>query len=48
MQLMINTRGTSLRSRGDRFRLKVKDREQPVEISAHKVQSVVVATLFYN
>ena len=44
MQLVINTRGTSLRCQGDRFRLKVKDRERPVEISAHKVQSIVIAT----
>jgi CRISPR-associated protein Cas1 len=42
MQLIINTFGTSLRRKGDRFLVKSGDRQ--VAFSAHKIQSIVVAT----
>ena len=44
MQLVINTFGTSLRRKGDRFVVKSSARQTPVEISAHKIQSLVIAT----
>ena len=44
MQLIINTFGTSLRRKGDRLIIKSPSAERPVEISAHKVQSLVIAT----
>ena len=44
MQLIINTFGTSLRRKGDRLSIKSPSAERPVEISAHKVQSLVIAT----
>ncbi len=44
MQLIINTFGTSLRRKGDRLVIKSPSAERPVEISAHKVQSLVIAT----
>lgn len=42
MQLIINTFGSSLKRKGDRFLVKAGDRQ--VAFSAHKIQSVVVAT----
>lgn len=42
MQLVINTHGSSLRRKGDRFVVKAGERQ--VEFSAHKVQSIVIAT----
>jgi CRISPR-associated protein Cas1 len=42
MQLVINTFGARLRRQGDRFLVKAKDRE--LAVSAHKVQSILVAT----
>jgi len=44
MQLIINTFGTSLRRQGDRLLVKRKDSDRPVEISAHKIQSIIIAT----
>lgn len=44
MQLIINTFGTSLRRKGDRLVIRSPSAERPVEISAHKVQSLVIAT----
>ncbi len=42
MQLVINTFGTSLRKRGDQFEILAAGRK--VAISAHKVQSILIAT----
>ena len=42
MQLVINTRRTSLRRKGDRFLIKSGDKQ--VAFSAQKVQSIVIAT----
>src|SRR5882724_1206929 len=42
MQLVINTFGASLRRKGDRFVIRVAERS--VDISAHKVQSILIAT----
>jgi len=47
MQLIINTFGTGLRRKGDRLVIKSPAAERPVEISAHKVQSLVIATGVY-
>jgi len=44
MQLIINTFGTSLRRKGDRLIIKSPSAERPGAISAHKVQSLVIAT----
>ncbi|MCL4205881.1 MAG: hypothetical protein KJ000_25640 [Pirellulaceae bacterium] len=44
MQLIINTFGTSLRRKGERLIIKSPASPRPVEISAHKVQSLVIAT----
>jgi len=44
MQLIINTFGTSLRRRGDRIVIRRKESDRPVEISAQKVQTIVIAT----
>jgi CRISPR-associated protein Cas1 len=44
MQLVINTRGTSLRRRGERFSISHKDRPRPIEFSALKVQSIVITS----
>jgi len=44
MQLIINTFGTGLRRKGDRLVIKSPAAERPVEISAHKVQSLVIAS----
>lgn len=44
MQLIINTFGTSLRRKGDRFVIRRKDCDRPVEIPAQRVQTVVIAT----
>lgn len=43
MQLVINTRGTSLRRRGERFALELPSCES-VQLAASKVQSIVIAT----
>ena len=43
MQLVINTRGTSLRRRGERFVLKPGENPQ-IELAASKVSSIVIAT----
>lgn len=42
MQLVINTFGASLRKQGDRFVVRAGDKQ--VAVSAHKVQSILVAT----
>jgi CRISP-associated protein Cas1 len=42
MQLIINTFGTSLRRKGDRFIIKAGNKQ--VAFSAQKVQSIVIAT----
>lgn len=42
MQLVINTRGSSLRRKGERFL--IKREENQVGFSAHKVQTIVIAT----
>ncbi|MCA9192767.1 MAG: CRISPR-associated endonuclease Cas1 [Planctomycetales bacterium] len=44
MQLVINTYGTSLRRRGERFVISHRSRPQPIELAASKVQSVVIAS----
>lgn len=44
MQLIINTFGTSLRRKGERLVIKSPSVERPIEISAHKVESLVIAT----
>jgi CRISPR-associated protein Cas1 len=44
MQLFINTFGTSLRRKGDRFCIRKKGQDGPVEVAAQKVQSIVIAT----
>ena len=44
MQLILNTFGTSVRRKGDRFVIKRKESDRRVEFSAHKVQSIVIAT----
>ena len=42
MQLVINTFGAALRRQGDRFLVKAAGRE--LGVSAHKVQSILIAT----
>ncbi|KPA15368.1 CRISPR-associated protein Cas1, partial [Candidatus Magnetomorum sp. HK-1] len=42
MQLVINTRGSYIRKRGECFEIKVEDKKQ--EISARKVQSILITT----
>ena len=42
MQLVINTLGAALRKQGDRFLVRAGDRE--LAVSAHKVESILVAT----
>ena len=44
MQLIINTFGTSLRRKRERLRIQSPAAARPVEISAHKLQSLVIAT----
>ena len=45
MQLIINTFGTSLRRKGERLIIKSPASPRPVEISAHQVQSLVIASV---
>lgn len=42
MQLVVNTFGAALRKQGDRFLIRARDKE--LAVSAHKVQSILVAT----
>ncbi len=42
MQLVVNTFGACLRKQGDRFLVRAGDRE--LNVSAHKVQSILIAT----
>src|SRR5438105_1513743 len=42
MQLVINTFGASLRKEGDRFLVRAGDKK--LAVSAHKVQSILIAT----
>jgi CRISP-associated protein Cas1 len=42
MQLVINTLGAALRKQGDRFLVRAGDRE--LAVSAHKVESILIAT----
>lgn len=42
MQLVINTFGASLRKQGDRFLVQAGDKK--LEVSAHKVQSILIST----
>jgi len=42
MQLVVNTFGAALRKQGDRFLIRAGDKE--LAVSAHKVQSILVAT----
>ena len=43
MQLFIDTRGTSLLRKGERFVIRRRHTTQPIEISSHRVQSLVIA-----
>src|SRR5262245_5631139 len=42
MQLVINSFGASLRKQGDRFLIQAGDKK--LEVSAHKVQSILIST----
>jgi CRISP-associated protein Cas1 len=42
MQMVINTLGAALRKQGDRFQVRAGDRE--LAVSAHKVESILIAT----
>ena len=45
MQLVLNTHGSSLKRRAERFVVRIPNREGSVEIAASKVQSIVGASL---
>ena len=44
MQLILNTHGTSLKRKAERFLVRIPNRAASVEIAASKIQSIVVAS----